>query len=76
MVINFEALYCLLQLLQFGTTDKPVERDMSERLAEITMAPHNLDQLLSHNFGDWCFSFFAKIQRHAVSRAPRLTAQA
>ena len=68
MVINFEALYCLLQLLQFGTTDKPVERDMSERLAEIMMAPHNLDQLMSHNFGDWCFSFFAKIQRHAVTR--------
>jgi hypothetical protein len=67
-VVNFEALYCLLQLLQFGTTDKPVERDMSERLAEIMMAPHNLDQLLTHNFGDWCFAFFSKIQRHAVTR--------
>ena len=68
LVVNFEALYCLLQLLQFGTTDKPVEREMSERLAEIVMAPHNLDQLLTHNFGDWCFAFFAKIQRHAVAR--------
>jgi hypothetical protein len=41
---------------------------MSERLAEIMMAPHNLDQLLTHNFGDWCFAFFSKIQRHAVTR--------
>ena len=68
LVVNFEALYCLLNLLQFGTTDKPVEREMAERVAEIVTGPHNLDQLLAHNFGEWSFAFFAKMQRHAVTR--------
>jgi hypothetical protein len=68
LVANFEALYCLLQLLHFGTTDGPVARNMAERVTEIVTEPHNLDQLVAHNFIDWSFGFFAKIQRHATTR--------
>lgn len=64
---NFDALYCLLQLLQFGTTDMPVAREIAENIQGILTAPANLERLLSHNFTDWVLAFLAKVQRHASS---------
>eukprot|EP01052_Picozoa_sp_SAG31_P010139 SAG31_NODE_546_length_14230_cov_18.112660_9_plen_293_part_00 len=64
---NFEALYCLLQLLQFGTTDMPVAREIAENIQEILLTPANLELLLLHNFTDWVLGFLAKVQRHASS---------
>ena len=68
VVVNFEALYCLLQLLQFGTIDESVARDMAERVSQIVTSSPNLDQLMANNFADWFFAFMAKVRRHVATR--------
>ena len=68
-----EALCALIGLLEFGTSDLPVAKELARRIALVMHSPPNLDVLFAPTFIDWCNSFMHKASPSPPPSVPSRT---